>query len=195
MRIHPRLRTVALSAAAASGVLTLLAAARPAAAQTELPTASDNQPIAALRGGVYFPFNSNLKNNGGKTLYSGGLDYVIQHKVGQNRTELSVDYIERSSGGHDIRIIPVTIGSFTLQSGQNGVRPYVGVGVGAYFVHQNLPDDSGVNQNSNKVAIGGYIGAGLDLPSNFLVEARYHILQRVGTYNSDGLEVMAGIRF
>lgn len=195
MRIYPRLRTVALSAVAAGGALTLLTAVRPAAAQTNLPTAADNQPIATVRAGVYFPFNSKLKNNGSKALYAGGLDYTIQHKTGVNRTVLSVDYIEKTGGGHDVRIIPVTIGSFALQTGQGSVRPYFGVGAGAYFIHQNLPDDSGANQNTNKVAIGGYLGAGVDFSSNLLLEARYHIIQKVGGYNSGGLEVTAGIRF
>lgn len=195
MRTPSRLRTAVLSSTLAAGALALLGMAHPAAAQSDLPTADSQQPIVTVRGGVYFPFNARLKSNSGKTFYGAGLDYTIQQQLGQSRTELSVDYIERSSGGNTIRIIPVTVGQFTLRAGQNGIRPYLGIGAGVYFVHEQLPNDSGVQENTNKAAIGGYIGAGLDFPSNLLVEARYHIIQNVGTYNVSGLQLMAGIRF
>ena len=195
MRTPFRLRTVALSSAVAAGALALLGPARPAAAQGDVPTTSVSQPIVTVRGGVYLPFNSALKNASGKTLYGGGLDYNLQQKVGQSRTELSADYIERSSGGHTIRIFPVTISQFSIQSGQGGIRPYFGVGAGAYFINQTLPDSFGNNQTTNKTAIGGFLGAGLDLPSNLMIEARYHIIQKVGAYKADGLQLMAGFRF
>ncbi len=189
------LKTTVLSTAVAAGAFALLGAGRPASAQTDIPTASEQPPIVTVRGGVYFPFNSRLKANSGKTFYGGGLDYRIQGQPGVTRTELSVDYIERSSGGNTIRIIPVTVGQFALQLGQGTVHPYVGFGAGAYFVHENLPDNNDIQQNTNKVAIGGYVGAGLDLPSNLMVEARYHLIEKVGTYEPSGLQVMAGIRF
>ena len=77
------------------------------------------------------------------------------------------------------------------------MNPYFGIGVGVYFLHQDLNDTSGslTAQNTNKTAIGGFLAAGLDLPANLLIEARYHILQPEGGTNADGLQLMAGIRF
>lgn len=180
-----------------SGILALGLAAPSAHAQT--PADTKSPPIAAIRLGAYFPFNRTAKNFVGKTWAGGGLDYVIQQKPGMSRTLLSVDYIERSGNGSTIRLIPVTIGQFMLQSageGQNSnVRPYLGIGVGAYFVHQNLPTVNGTMQSNDTTTIGGYLSAGLDISSNFLVEARYHILPKIGGVNSTGLQLTAGVRF
>ncbi len=186
---------------AVPGILALAFAAPSAQAQT--PPDTKSPTVFAVRGGAYFPFNRTTKNEVGKTWAGGGLDYVIQQKPGLSRTLLSVDYIERSSGGSTIRLIPVTIGEFTLQGageGQtNNVRPYLGIGVGAYFVHQKvpsvLPTAQAFTQNNDTTTIGGYLGAGLDISSNFLVEARYHILPKIGGINSSGLQITAGVRF
>jgi outer membrane protein W len=194
MRIVSRLRSAALSGAAAAAALALIGMARPAQAQTVLPDAK-SPTIGAIRGGVYFPFNSTVKTNVGKTFYGGGIDYTFQQKANISRTNLSVDYIERSSGGNDIRIIPVTFSEFALQSGQSGIRPYYGIGVGAYFIRQNIPDSIGNRENTNATALGGFLAAGLDLPDNLLIEARYHIIQKEGSANASGLQVTAGIRF
>lgn len=191
MRIISRFRAAALSGAAAAAVLALLG---PAQAQTVLPDAKP-PAIGAVRGGVYFPFNSTVKNNVGKTFYGGGVDYTFQQKAGISRTNLSVDYIERSSGGNTIRLVPVTFSQFALQAGNGGVRPYYGIGVGAYFVHQSIPDNVGNRDNRNDTVLGGFLAAGLDLPNNFLIEARYHIIQKVDDANSSGLQLTAGVRF
>ena len=192
--MRPPLLTAAL---ALPGVLALALLSTSAQAQT--PPDTKSPPIAAVRVGAYFPFNSYTKNIVGKTWAGGGLDYVIQQKPGLSRTILSVDYIERSSGGSDIRLIPVTIGEFTLQGageGQsNNVRPYFGIGTGAYFVHENVPGNINGNAKSDTTTIGGYLAAGLDISSNFLVEARYHILPKIGGISNSGLQVTAGVRF
>ncbi len=192
------MRTPFTPAAFALPGLLALALASPSA-QAQTPADTKSPPVAAVRLGAYFPFNRTAKNFVGKTWAGGGLDYAFQQKPGLSRTLLSVDYIERSSGGSTIRLIPVTIGQFQLQGageGQNNnVRPYLGIGVGAYFVHQNLPQTDGTMHSNDTTTIGGYLGAGLDISSNFLVEARYHILPKVGGVNSTGLQLTAGVRF
>lgn len=195
MRFSSRLRTATLSAVAVSGALVLLGAVRPVAAQTISLPDNSNTPVAVVRADLYFPFNSLIKNDVGKTFYGGGLDYIIQRQQSEGKTELSVDYIERSSGGNDARIIPVTIGEFTFGNPSGNTRPYFGIGAGAYFIHQKGPDNTGLEQSQDKTAVGGYFAAGLNLPDNFILEARYHLIQKVGIYNSSGLQVSAGFRF
>lgn len=193
MRTLSRLRTLTMTSAAAVAAVGLLGSARTAHAQTVLPV-SNNTPIGAVRGGVYFPFNSTAKDEIGKTLYGGGLDYFVQ-RSGPSRTNISLDYIERSSGGNDLRIIPLTVSEFNEQLGSNGVHPYAGFGVGAYFVHVKAPDNFDNEMTRNATALGGFVAAGLDLPSNLLIEARYHIIEKEGGINPSGLQVMAGFRF
>ena len=178
---------------ALAGASALLGAARPAGAQG-LPD-TKKPAIVTIRGGAYFPFNSRAKQVIGKTWYGGGLDYTFQQTPGVSRTNLSLDYIERNSGGSDIRIIPLTVSEFSQQNPEGTIRPYFGVGGGVYFIHQNAPNDIGFQQNNNSTTLGGFVAAGLDLGSNFLVEGRYHIISKVGSINSSGLQVMAGVRF
>lgn len=178
---------------ALAGASALIGTARPAAAQG-LPD-TKKPAIVTIRGGVYFPFNARAKAAVGKTWYGGGLDYTFQQTPGVTRTNLSLDYIERNSGGNVVRIIPLTVSQFTLQNAQGTVRPYFGVGGGVYFIHQSVPNDVGIQENTNATALGGFIAAGLDLPGNVLVEGRYHIISKVGSINSSGLQLMAGVRF
>lgn len=195
MPITSRLMTSAFAIMAAASAFALLGAARPAAAQNAVLSNSDTAPVAIVRAGAFLPFNSQLKDSVGKIFYSGGLDYIVHREPTVSRTEVSLDYIERSSGGNTARIIPLTIGQFMLHSPTGQVTPYLGFGAGAYFIHQNGLDSAGVRDSENKTAIGGFIAAGLDLPDNWIVEARYHLIQKVGLYNSSGLELMAGIKF
>lgn len=192
MRILSFRKLAAASAAVGVGVLALLSVARPATAQI-LPD-TPKPPVLTVRGGVYFPFNARAKNSIGKTWYGGGLDYAFQQTAGVSRTCVGLDYIERSSGSNTVRIIPLTVSQFSEQGSANGIRPYFGVGAGAYFVHQDIPNDIGVRENTNATALGGFVAAGLDLPGNFLVEARYHYITKVGSSNNSGLQVMAGVR-
>lgn len=179
---------------ALAGASALLGAARPVAAQ-DLPD-TKKPTIGTIRGGLYLPFNSRAKSTVGKVWYGGGLDYTIRQTPGLSRTNISLDYIERNSGGNDIRVIPLTVSQFT-EHGDPGatVRPYYGFGLGVYFVHENVPNSSGLQENKNGTAYGGFLAAGLDLPDNFLVEGRYHIISNVGSVNAGGLQLMAGLRF
>lgn len=192
MRTVTYTKLAALTALAGASVL--LGAARPAAAQN-LPD-SKKPPIGTIRLGAYFPFNARAKDAIGKTWYGGGLDYTFQQTPGVSRTNLSLDYIERSSGGNTLRLIPVTVSQFTEHGdATTTVRPYFGIGGGVYFIHQNAPNSIGFQENKNATSLGGFVAAGLDLPSNFLIEGRYHIVSKVGDINSSGLQVMAGLRF
>ncbi len=187
-------RPAAFAALACAAAL-LACGGRPASAQAE-PPLTKAPPVATVRGGIYLPFNARVKNAIGNTWYGGGIDYAFQQKPTVSRTVLSVDYIERSTSNYNIRIFPVTIGEFSLSGGaQNGVRPYFGVGAGVYFIRQTIPNDVGFSESNSTTALGGYLAAGLDLPANLMIEGRYHILEKVGSANSSGLQLMAGFRF
>ncbi|MGC4099400.1 MAG: hypothetical protein QM706_20035 [Nitrospira sp.] len=162
---------------------------RPARARHVQPPRRDRprRPVLPVqRGG---------QGQGRHDLVRGRPDYAFQQKPGLSRSNISLDYIERSSGGNTIRIFPVTVSQFSDSHGTGPIRPYYGIGAGVYFVRQNVPNDVGVQESRHKTALGGFLAAGLDLPSNLLVEARYHYITKVNDVNSSGLQVMVGIRF
>lgn len=194
MRTAFPLQSVVVRSLPALGLLALTALARPAAAQL-LPPTDQAAPVFSVRAGAYFPSNRRIKNQVGKTFAGVGLDYAVANKPGFTSTRLSLDYIERTSSGKTVRIFPVTVGQFYYQGANSGVRPYLGFGVGAYFVKQEVDDDLGNREDNNDTRFGGYVTGGFDFSSNLFLEARYHFIQAVGSANPSGLQVMGGVRF
>ena len=188
------LRAAAFSAAAASLALAL-SAAQPATAQTVVTT-TKTDPVGAIRLGVLFPFDTKVTSQVGRTFFPvGGLDYAIQHKTGVNRTIISLDYIERNSKGKTLRVYPLTIGQQVYIDEINGVHPYGGYGIGAYFVHTNVLGDNNIPESHNATTFGGYLLGGLDFQNNIFLEGRYQYVQSVGSIKPDGLQLDAGYRF
>jgi hypothetical protein len=158
---------------------------------------SQSSTVGAIRLGAYIPVNTNTQETYGRYFFAGGLDYYFQNTTSE-RDLVSADYTEYSKGANDLRVIPVTLGQQTT-SGSTGqsTRPYVGYGIGAYFVHISNPNDANLGGSTveNGIAFGGYIGAGLDIGSNLFLDARYHIVTPVKDVNTDSLELTAGLRF
>ena len=178
----------------AAAMTLALASGRPAAAQTA--TTSPSESTFAIRAGGYIPANSRIETNVGKLFTGAGVDYVMQRNGPLNTTIVSVDYINRESGGRHLRIIPLTFGQVTYSQSSGTSHTYMMYGAGIYFINQTLPDaNTGFNITQNQNAYGGYVGAGVTLSQNLFVEGRYHVLTSVGGVNAGGLQVTAGIRF
>jgi hypothetical protein len=171
-------------------------AAVPANAQSPsgLPTVKP-LPDFSARLGAYFPMNSRLKQNVGNTAFAGGVDYVLSRTGASDESTVSVDYIDRTSGGNQLRMVPVTFGGLHYMDVKAEQRTYVGYGVGAYFVNVSIPNSVGFQETNHTTLYGGYINAGIEFPENVFLDARYHFTQAVGSTNPSGLEVTAGVRF
>jgi hypothetical protein len=193
---------VVSAALLAFGILLVAFGAKPATAQGTLT----NQPtVGAIRLGVYIPTSSKVTSPVGKYFFPvGGLAYTFQQDSG-NRSDIGADYIERSSSGSDVRVIPLTV-SETYYGGPRaqGVRPYWSVGVGAYFVHVSVPNPNpnevvgnpGAAQvNHTDTVLGGFLGLGLDFPANYFIDLRYHQVSEVSHVNTSGFELCGGYRF
>lgn len=185
----------------AMGIGALAIAALPAHAQG---VTVNPQTVGAIRLGVYLPSSSHVTSPVGKYFPVGGLDYTFQQSDG-NRAQVSLDYTERSSSGSDVRVIPLTV-SDLFYSGPRagGVREYWGVGTGVYFVHVHVPNpisSAGIGAPSQQTVngtdevFGGFLAAGIELPQNVFLDARYHIDGEVDHVSTSGLEVTAGYRF
>lgn len=184
MRVSVPRTLVALALAGAS-----LAAAHPAAAQNYTPPGQ--LPQYTVRVGAFFSGSSVVRHTVGSTSLAAGLDYDVHQEVGTSRTIFSVDYIDRSSGGNDFRMFPVTVGQLVMGSASNNVEPYYGFGTGAYFIHQ----DFGGTQRHDDVRFGGYVAAGLIYDHYLDLDVRYHLVTSQNNINPSGLELTAGVRF
>jgi hypothetical protein len=179
------------AAVAATGLL--LAVAHPASAQQD--ASSNTRPDITIRLGGYFTSNSTVSHTVGSSYLCGGIDYDIKSEVGTTRTILSADYISRSSGSNHLRIFPITVGQLIMGTTNNGITPYYGVGMGGYFVNQDIASATTGNGSQDYVAFGGYAAVGFEYNRYLLVDARYHLVTPSHGINVDGLELTAGLRF
>lgn len=157
---------------------------------------SPTQSQGDIRAGIFFPVGSTLQKKVDSSFPVGGADFVIQRSGISQDTIVSVDYIDRAKGGNHIQVIPVTVGQVSYSSGNAGsMRTYVGYGAGVYFVDQSLPDSNGDQQSNHNTTYGGYFNVGADLTNSIFIDARYHLISKVGPTSASGIEVTGGFRF
>jgi hypothetical protein len=182
----------------AAAMLAIAMAATAFAAPAVHAQVNKSDTTGAIRLGAYIPVNSNTQQTYGRYYWAGGLDYYFQQNGVDQRSNFSVDYTSYTDGNNYLRIIPVTVGQQSILPARGrGVRPYVGYGIGAYFVHVKNPSNPsfGASDTVNSTVYGGYMQAGLDLTDNLFVDARYHIVSPVKNVNTDSFELTAGVRF
>lgn len=189
-------RTAVLRTFGLAGLLLALFSGRAAQAQAVL-SPDYREPVVSVRLGGYFPLNSRIIRSVGKGAVEGGVDITLFHQPYVNRSILSVDYLNRSSGSSNLRIVPITVGEMLyLNGGDNSsTRPYAGIGAGAYLVQQSIQDDTGNQLSNNSTAYGAYVALGSDFGNTFFLEGRYHFITTVGGASPSGLQVDAGLRF
>jgi len=75
------------------------------------------------------------------------------------------------------------------------VHPFVGAGLGVYFLQEK---DNGDNLGDQETKLGGTLFGGAEFfTSNtlsFKAEAKYHIISDVGGFNPDGLSLTVGLK-
>lgn len=159
---------VALVAAAS-----LLASCRSASAQTFLG------PPSGISAGVFIPSDGKAKQ-GGNTQFNADLRYSFTGiPMVNSRTLVDLGYEGGSDNGHST-IVPLTIGEY-FGSGKVGSSPYIGGGIGGYYMDQSGESATG--------RFGGYVAAGWRWTALF-VEAKYQIV-----HQGDGLLLNVGVQF
>jgi len=179
----------------AAGLLSLaLCGLAGAGAQAQGTDAAPVTKPITIKLGAFFPSNGDLKNVVGKTWFSAGADYAFS-KVGdqQNLMPLAyVDYAGKSGNGLTLDYIGVGPGvRYYLSAPAAGTTtPYVGAGLGAYFLHA-----SGGGDSFNKTKFGFKLNAGVEFQQMYLLEANYTNAGSESGTRLDGFNLQAGIRF
>jgi len=142
--------------------------------------------------GVNLLRSSAAKNVAGSTGYGAEADIAIPKLFGMTSTFVSAGLFQNSSGGR-IRMIPVTVGRYfsppnPVSSATGNV--YFGAGLGPYFLRA-----SNAGTSVSKTTIGGFASVGYQFPNPYFVEAKYHLVGKVGGLNPSSLVVMAGRHF
>jgi opacity protein-like surface antigen len=76
------------------------------------------------------------------------------------------------------------------------IHPFVGAGVGIYFIQQK--DDPGGDVGDGETKFGGTIFGGAEFFMNRTTtvkgEVRYHLVDNIGTFNPDGFALTVGLK-
>jgi hypothetical protein len=172
------------------------------AAHAQLGQSNQNQSQFSVKVGGFFPSTASASHNSGSTVLSAGLDYAIPSMGQGSTTSLPSVYFDYNggskNGGHvDTYGLGVAVRSSAVPSNpasKAGLQPYVGLGVGYYDV---MVKNTRVNPSvsGTKATFGGKIFVGVNLTSNFFVEANYQLISSVKSVNPSGFGAQVGVRF
>ena len=180
-----------LAAAFSAGLCGFFSAS--ASAQSDTPAA---KPIT-IKLGAFFPSGSALKDAVGKTWFSAGAEYAVTQGASSTTAQSLlplgyVDYAENSS--HGIKADYVGVGPgvryYLTPPGAGTLTPYVGAGIGAYFLHA-----SGFGSSDNKTRFGYRLNAGVEFSQSYLFEINYTDPSSLDGAQFGGFNVQVGARF
>ena len=173
----------------AAGAILGLAFGTGAWAQTA-PT--PEKPIT-IKLGAFFPTGSRLKNGAGDTWFSAGAEYAVPSGASQTLSPLLyLDYA--GSNRHGVNADYVGVGPgvryYLTPPGASTLTPYVGAGIGAYFLHA-----SGFGSSSNKTQFGYRLNAGVEFSGSYLAEISYTDPSSLSGTRFSGFNLQVGARF
>lgn len=149
-------------------------------------------PVRA-KVGVNLVRSSATKNFAGSTGFGAEVDASLPRLLGMTKTFISAGYFQNSSNGGKLRMIPITVGRYFSPpnpvAGTTG-NVYFGAGLGPYFLRASNGGGS-----ASKTTIGGFASLGYQFPNPYFVEAKYHLVGKVGGLNPSSLVIMAGRHF
>ena len=142
---------------------------------------------SAITAGIYLPNDSNTKDGGGSTQFSGEFRYTLPVPNPLDvpaRTVASLGVEFGTSSGKHSTIVPLTVGEVISSKGSpvGAGNFFYGAGLGAYFLNR-----SGF---STATRFGGYGELGYNFTSALFLDAKYQIVQ-----HADGLNLNVGLRF
>ncbi|HEX8551696.1 MAG TPA: hypothetical protein VF681_09095 [Abditibacteriaceae bacterium] len=143
--------------------------------------------------GVNLPRSSATKNFAGNVGYGAEADIALPRLFGAGRTFVSAGYFQNSNNGNKLRMIPVTVGRYFAPPNPVGAvtgNVYFGAGLGPYFLRA-----SSGGASTSKTTLGGFATAGYQFPNPYFIEAKYHLVGKVGGLNPSSLIIMGGRHF
>lgn len=162
-----------------------------ASAQSETPAA---KPVT-IKLGAFLPSGSYLKNATSNSWFSAGAEYAFMPKTAgaaQSLTPLAyIDYAGSNRHGVNANYIGVGPGvHYALAApGSSTIIPYVGAGIGAYFLHA-----SGFGGSSNRTNFGYRLNAGVEFSRIYLFEVSYTDPESLDHTRFSGFNIQVGAK-
>jgi len=170
-------------------VLIMLTLPAAAAAQQRMPHREGN--AVGGEAGIFLPTQSGMSTGP-------GIDGTFEHYLtARDSVRFGVGWMQPSqTANHQAKMRQVRLSGEIVHNWEGGqVHPFVGAGLGAYFLQPNL---NGSNLGSSATKLGGTLlgGAEFFTSKTFAIkgEARYHIVQKSGPYDPSGLSLSLGLK-
>ena len=164
-----------------------------ALAQSAAPPA---KPIT-IKLGAFLPSGSSLKNATSNSWFSAGLEYAPAPRTATSAASslaplAYLDYAGSNRHGVNARYIGVGPGvRYNLVApGTSTLVPYVGAGIGAYFLHA-----SNFGGTSSKTNFGYRLNAGVEFNRAYLFEINYTDPQSLDHTRLSGFNIQVGAKF
>ena len=164
-----------------------------ASAQSTTPAA---KPIT-IKLGAFFPSGRGLKDGVSDTWFSAGAEYALVPHGTQAETPpslaplLYVDYAGINKHGINADYVGVGPGArYYLSAPGSTLMPYVGAGIGGYFLHAK-----GFGTSENKTQFGYRLNAGVEFNQAYLFEINYTDAGSLNGTRFNGFNVQLGARF
>ncbi|HXG56056.1 MAG TPA: outer membrane beta-barrel protein [Vicinamibacterales bacterium] len=172
-----------------TSILAIAVTLAPAMAQAQTPQA--DSAAVGVDVGIFFPKDDGLKSG---LALDGFYEYYLSPRTS---IRLGLGFMNpKIKRDEDDSIRYIRVGGDLVYNWEGGgVHPFVGAGVGAYFLQE---EDNGDNFGDQEIKIGGNVFGGAEFfTSNTLsvkAEAKYHLISNVGAFNPDGLSLTIGLK-
>lgn len=178
----------------------LLAASIGAACGAPGASAQDLAPAEkpiTIKLGAYLPSSGYLKNATSNSWFSAGAEYafVPPAKGGAASGLVPLGYVDYAvSNRHGVNADYVGVGPAVrynlTPAGSSTLTPYVGAGLGAYFLHA-----SSFGGSSNRTNFGYRLNAGVEFQQKYLLEINYTDPESLDGARFNGFNIQVGARF
>jgi opacity protein-like surface antigen len=172
-----------------NSILILGLALTPAVSQAQTPQA--DSAAFGVDLGLFLPKQENLN----KGIDFGG--FYEYYPTARTSIRLGANWMNpKFDGSDDSHLRYIRIGGDLVYNWEGGtVHPFVGAGLGVYFLQERF-DGEAARESETKV--GGTLFGGVEYFTSNTVsvkgEAKYHLIQNLGTFNPDGLSLTIGLK-
>lgn len=147
-----------------------------------------------VKGGVYLPSQSVMKDVFGSSIFVFGLSFDdFSRQADKWRLTLDFDFISGREDGDKFFAAPVmaSVGRVFGSPGDD-FRPFVRVGAGvAYFDYSITNPDSNERFSTKRLGFGGDVEVGFFLNDKFRLSAKYLLFSKADDFDFSGLQITA----
>lgn len=157
----------------------------------------------AIKGGITWPTGNAKDIQKTGFIVGASMQLPSLGGMGQTKPEICLDYSRLRGNGSELTTWGATIdfkSPLSMGAPMGMFAPYGGVGVGVFFHHGRATGGGGSgvaggSSSSDATRFGVKLILGAMINQQFFIETNYRFTGKIQDVNTDGLQVMAGVKF